>query len=254
MKPDSQIVSPVTSAMSDKTKGEKPEKKSGLPDYFRKKKIPVPGNQGVLKVQTPVEEDFYADSGLSTTPLKSVDVPSAEEMAKVAGVGLPAEGIGATSQEELSGQADSDGELVTPTAMVDRASEAREVVPFDALSVSSDVDEVKSDMMVFSNRLKDYGMKMTSIEGELNSLRYDVNTISTQLGELVRAVERMSSVEQDIQEREERDVKLSDDITSKAATLQELAGSVDKIRQQHFTRTTDIVSAAQAKKVRKHRE
>jgi len=240
--------------MSDKTRSEKPEKKSGLPDYFRKKRAPIPGNQDVLKVQTPIEEDFYADTGLSATPLKPADVPSAEEMAKVAGIESPAEGINATSQERLLDQADSDGELVTPTVMIDRASEAREVIPFDALSVSSDVDEVKSDMMIFSSKLKDYGVRMTSIEGELSSLRYDVNTISTQLGDLVRTIERLSSVEQDIQEREERDVKLSDDMISKAATLQELAGSVDKIRQQHFTRTTDVASTTQVKKVRKHRE
>jgi len=240
--------------MSDKARSEKPEKKSGLPDYFRKKRVPIPGNQDVLKVQTPVEEDFYADAGLSATPLKPTDVPSAEEMAKAAGVGPPPEGVSATPKDRLLDQADSDGELVTPTTMIDRASEAREVIPFDALSVSSEVDEVKSDMMVFSSKLKDYGVRMTSIEGELGSLRYDVNTISTQIGDLVRTIERLSSVEQDIQGREERDMKLSDDMTSKAATLQELAGSVDKIRQQHFTRTADVASTTQAKRVRKHRE
>jgi hypothetical protein len=230
-------------------------------------KLPLPGNRKIKQVPSPVmEEDFYADPGLPGLPLKSSEVPTAEEMAEVVGVrtspGL-SQNFGDSVMIQTPLAADSPptdqeidllgGDVLTPVNTVDRSVGTDKDIPYDALSVSSDVEDIKHDFAVLSTRLKDSEERVKSLSDEVVGLRYDVNTVSTQLGELVRLVERNTKVEQDIREREDRDEKLASDVTSNIATLSSLKEGIESVRKQQFTGGSER-TVLPIKKMRKHRD
>lgn len=175
---------------------------------------------------SPVEEDLYADPGLPALPISAGDMPSAEEMQSTLDTALGT----ATPVSEMA-----------PILTRDTPSSVEVVIPTDTMSVSSDLEDVKSDMMILSSHHKEMSGKMMSLEGELKSLRYDMNTMSTQIDELIREIKRGYTVESSITQREKRDAEKEDPI-SISATVDEIQGDIRSVRQDFFTGKQEDVS------------
>jgi hypothetical protein len=151
--------------------------------------VPIPAKVDMTPSST--EEDWYADPGVDPTPVR--DMPSAEEMWDALTVPLPEPSL------------DEEPDVSTPVVVRDQQAPPEPEPPFDTVSVTSDLDEVKRDLQLSAALHKDLSGRVNSIEGAIDSLRYDVSAVSTQLFELMRLVERSQLVESDIQSRVERD-------------------------------------------------
>lgn len=183
------------------------------------------------------DEDLYADPGLPSAPIKAKDMPTAEEMQEALDTALPL-----TSEDDVT----------TPLVTRDQATETDTELPLDTMSVSSDVEEVKSDMQILATRQKESFARIASLEGELQSLRYDINTLGTQFGDLRRLIERSLSVEAAIEQREIRDQDKKDPL-SQAASIESVTGGIEAIRKSYFSGESAEAPHQQPARMRRHR-